>query len=101
MPTLSEIALLEEALPSFIANKSGQRHPASAYCRQYVGLISRGRKIIYVNALIASDFEERNPDALDWKKVPMMVCDGGADFLGLDFDPLTKHFQRFAANGEA
>jgi len=99
MPTLGDITLIEKALPQFIAHRARLHRPASAYCRQYVGLISRGRKIIYVNALLASEFKDRDPDAIDWKKEPVVVCDGGGDAWGVEFDPHTNRFHNFAVNG--
>jgi hypothetical protein len=101
-PTLSEVSLVEKALPAFVAGKAaGLRHPVSAFRRQYAGLISKGRKIIYINALLAAYFEEsdRDSNARDWKKQPMMVCDGGSAFWGVEFDLLEKRFQHFSANG--
>jgi hypothetical protein len=99
MPSLVEIDSLEKALPRFIADKSGLRKPISAYCRQYVGLIVNGRKLIYVNALLASEFENREADAIDWRKEPVTVCDGGADAWGVEFDVSSRRFEHFAVNG--
>jgi hypothetical protein len=100
MPDSSDVALLEKELPAFVT-KSGLRRPLSAYCRQYVGVISNGKKIIYINALLCSDFEDEDRDAhsLDWKREPIVVCDGGPDAWGVEFDMLGKEFQHFEANG--
>lgn len=101
MPTASDVALMEKELPAFMS-KSGIRHPVSDYCRQYVGVISNGRKVIYINALPVSDAEDKDidpEDRMQWKKEPAIVCDGGPEFWGAEFDLLAKEFLHLEGNG--
>jgi hypothetical protein len=69
--------------------------------RQYAGFISSGRKIIYVNALPRRDTESQMPDEPpeDWKHKALVMCDGGPQFFGVEYDPQTKAFSNFAFNG--
>lgn len=65
----------------------------SRYFRQYAGIVIKGKKFIYINAL---------PEKWDHKKkVPQMVCDGGKSFWGAVYDPVKKEFSNLSFNGEA
>jgi hypothetical protein len=82
--------------------KTGIPHRLSEYCRQYVGVISNGRKVIYINALPVSGAEDNaiDPeDRMQWKKEPAIVCDGGPEFWGAEFDLLAKEFLHPEGNG--
>lgn len=49
--------------------------------RQYVGFVRGDRRSIYVNVFPdVSDLME------DWETEPAIVCDGGAQFFGAEFD---------------
>jgi hypothetical protein len=56
------------------------------FYRQYVSIVSGGRRLIYVNAF--------PPDInfKDWKTRLMDVCDGGPAFWGIQFDPVADKF---------
>jgi len=64
--------------------------------RQYVGAVVGGRRVIYVNAFPLS-MAESDPD-LDPTRL-VRVCDGGASFWGVVFDPETGRFSDLAFNG--
>jgi hypothetical protein len=66
---------------------------ASDYTRQYVGIISNGKKLIYINALGADLKVSINS--------PAIVCDGGKSFWGAVYDPETGVFSQLAFNGVA
>ena len=66
---------------------------ASDYTRQYVGIISNGKKLIYINAL--------GTDLKVSINLPAIVCDGGKSFWGAVFDPETGEFSHLAFNGVA
>ncbi len=69
----------------------------SNYAFQYVGLIIEGKKYIYINAFISSlTLTEK-----DWKKKPIIVCDGGISFWGVLFDIETTNFIQLEINGES
>ena len=63
------------------------------YYRQYVGIIFKGKKYIYINSI--SDGWHGS------KRVPQIVCDGGKSFWGALYDPSIKKFSNLAFNGEA
>jgi hypothetical protein len=96
-PLTSQIAEMEKLLPEFL-KKSGYNRSFSDSCRQYVGIISHGKQLIYVNAFPKStpgDFGK------DWQTKAVIVCDGGEAFWGVVFDPADNTFHDFATNGMA
>jgi len=97
-PQISQIAELEQLLPGLLEkNFSGQRHPPiQDYRRQYAGLIVQERKLIYVNGFLSG-----NRELEGWRTNPVVVCDGGNSFFGVEYDPQTKSFQSLAFNGVA
>jgi len=97
-PQISQIAGLEQLLPGLLEkNFSGQRHPPiQDYGRQYAGLIVQERKLIYVNGFLSGYRELEG-----WRTNPVVVCDGGNSFFGVEYDPQTKSFQSLAFNGVA
>ena len=49
-----------------------------------------------------SDVEDKEVDPEDrmqWKKEPAIVCDGGPEFWGVEFDLVAKEFLHFEGNG--
>lgn len=62
--------------------------------RQYVGIESRGRQLIYINAFTLPDHSRINP-----VREAVRVCDGGARFWGAVFDPQSGNFSDVAVNG--
>ncbi|MGV8959143.1 MAG: hypothetical protein ACOH1V_01965 [Stenotrophomonas sp.] len=62
--------------------------------RQYVGIESQGRQLIYINAFTLPDHSEINP-----VREAVRACDGGARFWGAVFDPQTGQFSDIAING--
>jgi len=75
LPYLTSIAQSGLALP-----------PAESYDRQYVGIVVKGKKLIYVN-LFPPGFRQYDPahEVID-------ICDGGPRHWGLVFDPKNKTF---------
>lgn len=71
------------------------------YYRQYAGFIIGGRRIIYVNGVHESAVEraEEAPQATDWRAAPIQICDGGTITFGVEYDPATQTFDKFAFNG--
>jgi hypothetical protein len=56
-----------------------------------------------VNALPA---DEHADDSLGgghqlWRRAPMVVCDGGPNFWGVEYDVAAKRFQNVGFNGPA
>lgn len=63
--------------------------------RQYVGLVRDGRRYIYGN------FFPKDPGTTEWLREPVLVCDGGADFFGVEYDVERGEFTHLAFNGYA
>ena len=107
VPTEEQIHALEVGLPAVLGRANGGHHAKLGDTfRQYVGISKSGRKVIYVNAFPHWIFEEEARDQSfthvaprDWKRDAMVICDGGSDFFGVEFDPSTGGFSDFAFNG--
>jgi hypothetical protein len=59
---------------------------------QYVGIVIRGKKLIYINAFA----DDKPPET--WKEHAIIVCDGGVDW-GVLYDPATGKFFDLSVNG--
>ncbi len=108
MPDLPQIRDLEARLPAALGSalqKAGaSRYAPADYLRQYAGFTVNGRKIIYVNGMLRRgvDNEALPPEfRRDWRHQPVVVCDGGVGYFGVEYDPSTKTFAHLAFNGEA
>ncbi|MBV9109962.1 MAG: hypothetical protein JO306_11190 [Gemmatimonadetes bacterium] len=74
------------------------------YRRQYVGIVHRdGTRSIYVNGFYhdTMDPSEQSRDSTRWREEPVVVCDGGAGFFGVEYHPDTGTFGRLEFNGPA
>ena len=63
----------------------------SSYVRQYVGYESNGRRMIYGNFLPGS--------TVSGPSRPAVVCDGGPQFFGVEYDVAARQVVRVAFNG--
>ena len=66
-----------------------------SYYRQYIGIKSSGRRLIYINAFP----DDPPPD--DWRERGVGFCDGGPTLWGVVYDPETREFRELAFNGLA
>ena len=107
-PTDVQIRELERRLPAALALKAQERGPrytqATAFRRQYAGLLVGSRRIVYVNAFppdVGNPAKEGTPAArvFDWHREPVIVCDGGPAFFGVEYDPQQRTFSNFEFNG--
>jgi hypothetical protein len=73
--------------------------------RQYAGFVLGKEKIIYVNAfpLKLLDYDGSNLAtwSATWRVAPVIFCDGGHRFFGVEYDPKKKTFSHFEFNGIA
>ena len=90
-PTPRMVEELESRLPVFLAYES-RLEPLDRYVRQYAGVVSTGRPLIYASFL-ASVPDER------WQRQIVTVCDGGSKAWGVAFDVQTKTFGELHVNG--
>jgi hypothetical protein len=101
-PSTAQIAELERRLPdalnTALSKRSTNNARAEVIARQYAGFLIGGRKTIYVNAFTK---QETTAGAYphDWRHSAVVVCDGGAVFFGVEYDPEKKTFANFAFNG--
>jgi hypothetical protein len=122
-PDDAAIAILEEKLPMFVDSVGGRswnslREAVSrdAYLRQYIGTVRwNGERTIYVNAFHRRHLEALNDaraqiarqqgrsvsDTVAWRLVPLVVCDGGEAFFGIEYDPQTGRFRNLRVNARA
>ena len=63
------------------------------YFRQYAGIITGGEQLVYINA---SPGGGQNS-----KPVIKVVCDGGKNYWGAVYHPVTNEFSHLAFNGES
>jgi hypothetical protein len=97
-PSAAQIEAVEQRLPELLG-KSGHDIVVSRFNRQYIGFVRHGKKLIYLSAFPAFDIERR--DQTDWRKEAWIVCDGGDDYWGVEFDPATQRFHDLDFNGVA
>ena len=100
VPTDAEVDALEKALPAALAASSqGRKVNFSAllekWQRQYVGIIRGGTRYIYGNYFPA----EMHGDILEWRKAPLVACDGGPKFFGAEFNVSSGRVTRLDFNG--
>ena len=97
MPSTADVAALEKRLPELL-RASGHKIDLSDSYRQYVGIVSRGKKLIYLNAFSGTVFVHP-PLRRSWRTEAMIVCVGGDVFWGVEFDPATNTFDHLEFNG--
>jgi hypothetical protein len=88
---------LEDSLVLFLEGlkkRASQRPPADEYDRQYIGVISKGARLIY-GSFYSPGFGDPGTSK------PMIICDGGPSLWGVVFDPKTDTFSNLEFNGEA
>lgn len=110
-PGKAMIADLEFALGEQLEQKLKAIPDAAAapqdYYRQYAGLLIDGRQVIYINGVhnsvidrdLAREQGAGRPQRGLWTNEPVMICDGGTLTFGVEYDPATKAFDKFAFNG--
>jgi hypothetical protein len=99
MPRMADIVALERSLPKALHAQSPDKNQnwlsaPAGWRRQYVGMIRGGKRLIYGNF-----FPKRTDEGNGWRSVPMIICDGGPVFFGVEFDVQTQRFTHLAFNG--
>jgi hypothetical protein len=103
-----DVDQLEYDLPELFARIARDLHNEPSvtdmYYRQYVGIISEGRKLVYINGFRRSyvhpylrladtlSGKEARRDSISWRNRPVSVCDGGTAFFGVVYDLNTRTF---------
>jgi hypothetical protein len=70
----------------------------SGFRRQYVGIVRAGRRYIYGNFSPKGAFEDF---AAAGDGLPFIVCDGGPNFFGAEYDVEARRFTHWGFNGVA
>jgi hypothetical protein len=94
-PSPSQVIAIEKLLPELI-RKSGHKLNLSGSYRQYLGVTRQGKKVIYLNSFPRAVAESAH---LDWRTKALVICDGGAAFWGVEFDPDDNTFHNLEFNG--
>lgn len=95
-PSKNEIKAVEAALPRFIAaNRKTWRGSLPDFRFQYGALERGSKRLIYVNALPLDTTDNRQV----WRRGAEVVCDGGSQFWGVEWDVRAKAFQNAGFNG--
>lgn len=104
-PGGADIAALEAALPAALraeraaAGQDWGRFP-EGWRRQYGGIVRGGRRFVYGN-FYPRRADDYASDPNQWRHEPVMVCDGGAAFFGVEYDVEAGRFTHFGFNGSA
>src|SRR6266487_3310371 len=98
-PSASQVLAVEQRLPELL-RESGHKLKVSDSFRQYIGVTSHGKKLIYLNSFPGFALEHSR-DRRDWRTTALTVCDGGDVFWGVEFDPADNTFHNIQFNGEA
>jgi hypothetical protein len=88
---------IENRLQEFLG-KNGHKLMLSDSYRQYIGVISHGKKLIYLNAFDKSILTD-SAEHRDWRTKALIICDGGDAFWGVEFDPADNTFHNLQFNG--
>lgn len=93
-PTVEQVAHADSLLPAFLTPRDPEPRDLAKVARQYAGVVARGRRILYLNAI-----PMERPGPRDWRTAAMIVCDGGPPFFGAEFDVAEGRFTRVEFNG--
>ena len=100
LPSQAEIAQLESDLLQFYADNpwsfDSATAPPPAFRGHYVGFARGYSRYIYASYVPEDVFAGFPDDAAG-----VLVCDGGADFWGIVYEPATRTFGELEFNGSA
>ena len=105
LPAPQDIRRLEAALPDALAEQRPLARRADLtslfqdWMRQYVGIVRDGRRYIYGNYWRGRGI--LHGLNVNWRTVPLVVCDGGPTYFGVEYDVEAGRFTHFGFNGEA
>lgn len=99
-PGPADIARLEAALPAALPPATNWRgrilsNAPKGWLRQYIGFLRGGRRFIYGNF-----FPDTPDERAGWRQAPVMVCDGGPAYFGVEFDADRGAITDLEFNGE-
>ncbi|NEX95311.1 hypothetical protein [Caulobacter sp. 17J65-9] len=100
-PGWTEVDALKQALPAALAAEPEAARLVAlgapkGWSAQYVGIVRDGRRYVYANF-----FPANGPWSDDWRTQPILVCDGGTSFFGVEYDVAAGRITQLAFNGSA
>jgi len=102
LPAAGDIVALEAALPgALVASRPADaelRNASQGWRRQYGGFLRNGHRFIYGNFFPSEVGDNRTADN-DWRHAPVMICDGGHAFFGVEYDVEGRRFTHLDFNG--
>ena len=102
-PAEADILALEAALPAALraqpprAGGEDLARVPQGWRRQYVGIVRAGRRFVYGNFVPIDATSHGEPDR--WRREPIIVCDGGPAFFGVEYDVQGRGITHLAYNG--
>lgn len=90
------IGLTQASLCCFMG---GTIDEVEGYYYQYLGVMIKKKKYIYVNAIRKSVYNKAIEELNDWLNHPIVYCDGGVSFWGALFSIDREEFTELAING--
>lgn len=107
--TKEDTALLENNLRKILSVKSTgcclkgwNIERLEDYAYQYIGVIIKNRRYIYINAfLVNMTYGQDSFETLykEWRTKPIIMCDGSDGFWGALFNLENKSFSQLSVNG--
>lgn len=99
-PAADDVIGLERALHAALSTRSWAApsdwtKAPDGWRRQYVGTSRDGRRIIYGNF-----FPRKAGDDHQWRNEPLIYCDGGPGFFGVEYDVEAHRITHLDFNGE-
>jgi hypothetical protein len=89
----------EKRANGFAAGALNIKDVPNSFVRHYIGIIRDGRRFVYGN--FAPDYEHDRPP-VDQPQILLelaMVCDGGPQYFGVEYEPATQKYTHVAFNG--
>ena len=68
---------------------------------QYLGVIIKGQKYIYINAFPSGSESWYKDHEIDLSKNALIICDGGSSYWGVLYDRRKRRFFSLSFNGDA
>jgi hypothetical protein len=109
-PKAGDLRKMEAALPGYLRTTKLPASVTASYIatayHQCAGFRRGTRRFIYVNGFSANTKQQmeqvypgQKGPRFDWKRDPAMVCDGGPQFFGFEYDVDTGKFAALYFNG--